>query len=265
LSAGPATSTPLTELGRLDGCSALVIGGGGDLGAVIADTLVELGAKVGLSGRRIERCEAVADQIEARRGVRPACRGADATDPDDLCDLIAWFRTEVGPVDRLVFNAGAFAAGEVWELGRERWRNTFALNVEAPFFAVQECFADLRGRRGVVLFVSSVGGLTSFRREVAKLVPYTTSKAALIHLTRDLAAQLADFEIRVNSIAPGSIDAGMTATLNQDQRGALQAAVPLGRLGDPGDLRGSIAFATTDLSAYMTGQTIVVDGGLTLA
>jgi gluconate 5-dehydrogenase len=263
LSAAPAP-TPLAALGRLDGRNALVIGGGGDLGAVIADTLVELGAAVGLSGRRIERCEVVAAEVEARRGTRPACFGADATDPDGLRELVAWFRAAVGPVDLLVFNAGAFAAGEVWELGRERWRGTFALNVEAPFFAVQECFEDLRARRGVVLFVSSVGGLTSFRREVAKLVPYTTSKAALIHLTRDLAAQLADFGIRVNSLAPGSIDAGMTATLKPAQREALESKVPLGRLGDPADLRGALVFATTDLSAYVTGQTLVVDGGLTL-
>jgi gluconate 5-dehydrogenase len=259
-----AAPPSIAELSRLDGCRALVIGGAGDLGMEIVDTLAELGAEVGLAGRRIERCEAVAEEIARRRGVRPACFATDATDPESLRDLIAAFRQTVGPVERLVFNAGAFAAGEVWELSRDRWRQTFSLNVEAPFFAVQECFEDLRASRGAVVFISSVGGMTSFRRSVAKLVPYTTSKAALNHLARDLAAQLADFGIRVNAIAPGSIDAGMTTTLPAASRDELEASVPLGRLGRPDDLRGAIAIAVSDLSAYVTGQVLVVDGGLTL-
>jgi gluconate 5-dehydrogenase len=174
------------------------------------------------------------------------------------------FGDRIGPVDILVFNAGAYAAGEVWEIPADRWRKVFAVNVDAPFFAVQDAFEDLRDRRGSVILVASVGGLLSFSRRVSKVVPYTTSKAALIHLTRDLAAQLADFGIRVNALAPGSIDSGLTDTLSDEQRAAMVDRIPLGRLGLPADLGGALAFLASDLSAYVTGQTLVVDGGMTL-
>lgn len=249
---------------RLDGRNALVVGGSGDIGRTIAHTLATLGARVGLAARDRERCEAIAAELRADHGIEAASFAADATSKEGIEALLAEFRAAVGPVDVLIFNAGAYAAGEVWQIPADRWRQVFALNVDGPFFAVQESFEDLRERRGNVLFVSSVGGLRSFARSESKIVPYTTSKAALIHLTRDLAAQLGDFGIRVNSLAPGQIDAGLTATLSDDQRAAMLERIPLGRLGHPDDLAGAIAYLCTDISAYVTGQTLVVDGGLTL-
>lgn len=249
---------------RLDGRNALVVGGSGEIGRTIAHTLGSLGATVGLAARGRDRCEAIAAELEADHGATAAAFTADASGKEGIDELLSAFRQRLGPLDVLVFNAGAYAAGEVWEIPAERWRKVFALNLDGPFFAVQSGFEDLRERRGNVLFVSSVGGLLSFRRSVSKVVPYTTSKAALIHLTRDLAAQLGDFGIRVNSVAPGQIDSGLTATLSPAQREATRSAVPLGRLGAADDLAGAIAYLASDLSAYVTGQTLVVDGGLTL-
>jgi gluconate 5-dehydrogenase len=254
----------LGELMRLDGRNGLVIGGSGEIGATIAHTLASLGANVGLAARHVDRCAALADELESEHRVRTAAIRTDAGTHDGITVAIDAFRTAIGPVDLLVFNAGTFAAGEVWEIAPERWRKVFALNVDGPFFAVQASFEDLRDRGGNVIIVSSVGGLQSFPRNVSKVVPYTTSKAAAMHLTRDLAAQLGEFGIRVNSLAPGQIDSGLTATLSDEQKRLMADKVPLGRLGAAGDLAGAIAFLASDLSAYVTGQTLVVDGGLTL-
>lgn len=254
----------LTKMMRLDGRNALIVGGSGDIGRALAHTVAALGACVGLAARNRDRCETIAAELRSDHGAEAAAFAADATSKEGIEALFGEFRATLGPLDLLIFNAGAYAAGEVWQIPADCWRRVFALNVDGPFFAVQEGFEDLRDRGGNVVLVSSVGGLRSFSRSESKIVPYTTSKAALIHLTRDLAAQLGDFGIRVNSLAPGQIDAGLTATLSDEQRAAMLTRIPLGRLGDPGDLAGAIAYLCTDISAYVTGQTLVVDGGLTL-
>jgi gluconate 5-dehydrogenase len=254
----------LADAMRLDGRNALVVGGSGDIGRTIAHTLGSLGANVGLAARNRDRCEAIAVELREAYGNGVEAFAADASTPEGIATLTAEFRGAVGPLDLLVFNAGGYAWGEVWEIPPERWRNVFALNVDGPFFAVQSSFPDLRERRGNVIIVSSVGALLSFQRSVSKVVPYTTSKAAVVHLTRDLAVQLGDFGIRVNSLAPGQIDSGLTTTLSEDRKRQMIDRTPLGRLGDPDDLAGALAFLASDLSSFVTGQTLVVDGGLTL-
>jgi gluconate 5-dehydrogenase len=264
LSDAIAAAPPLETLMRLDGRNGLVIGGSGEIGITISHTLASLGANVGLAARNLDRCASLADALAVEHGVRTAATRADVGTSDGVAAAVDAFRTALGPVDVLVYNAGAYAAGEVWEIPPERWRKVFALNVDGPFFAVQQAFDDLRDRGGNVIIISSVGGLLSFPRSVSKVVPYTTSKAAVIHLTRDLAAQLGDFGIRVNSLAPGQIDSGLTATLSGEQKRAMVERIPLGRLGTPADLAGAVAFLASDLSAYVTGQTLIVDGGLAL-
>jgi gluconate 5-dehydrogenase len=255
---------PLDSLLRLDGRNALVLGGRGEIGRAIAHTLGSLGAAVAVAGRNIEACASIATEVAEAYGQRTVALRVDAGEVDQIGSLVEDFNNDLGAIDLLVVNAGAFAGGEVWEIAPEQWRRAFAINVDAPFYAVQQAFSDLRERRGNVIIVSSVGGMISYRRSLAKVVPYTTSKAATIHLTRDLAAQLGDFGIRVNGIAPGQIDSGMTATLSEDQKRAVAERIPLGRLGAPSDLVGAVAFLASDLSAYVTGHTLVVDGGLTL-
>jgi gluconate 5-dehydrogenase len=258
------TPLPLDKLMRLDGRNALVVGGSGEIGSTIAHTLASLGATVGLAARKRDPCAAIAAELEADYGRSAAAIEADASSAAGVAALVGAFNSQVGPLDILVFNAAAYASGEVWEIPPERWRRVFAVNLDGPFFAVQSGFEGLRERRGSVIIVSSVGGVRSFRRATATIVPYTTSKAAVMHLTRDLAAQLGDFGIRVNSLAPGQIDSGMTETLSSEQRQEMLERIPLGRLGDPGDLAGATAFLASDLSLYVTGQTLFVDGGLTL-
>jgi gluconate 5-dehydrogenase len=260
----PVTREWLESQLRLDGRNALLLGGRGEIGRAIADTLASQGCALGLAGRDLEAVTAIAAEIEVEHGPKARGMRVDVRDPAAIDEVVEEFRREVGPIDLLVVNSGAFAAGEVWKVPPEQWRKTFAVNVDAPFFAVQKAFPDLRERQGSVILITSIGGLISYRRSLSKVVPYTTSKAAAIHLTRNLAAQLGDFGIRVNSIAPGQIDSGLTATLSADQKKQIEEGIPLGRLGRPSDLAGAVAFLASDLSSYVSGHTLVVDGGLTL-
>jgi gluconate 5-dehydrogenase len=113
----------------------------------------------------------------------------------------------------------------------------------------------------MLINIASTGGMTSFMPGMAQIVPYTTSKAALIHLTADLAAQWAAQGVRVNAIAPGSFESGLLLSVDAARRDALCSRIPAGRLGMPIDLAGAVAFLASDASGYVTGQTLVVDGG----
>jgi gluconate 5-dehydrogenase len=254
----------LTDAMSLRGRNALLLGGSGGIGRSIARTLASLGANVALAARNVERCERIGAEIESDYGVLSVAIAADVSSREGVFEAVDRAKETLGAISVLVFNAGTYAAGEVWEIDPDRWRKVFAVNVDGALFAVQRSFEDLREHSGVVIFVGSVGGMMSFRRSSSKIVPYTTSKAALLHLTRDLAAQLADFNIRVNAIAPGSIDSGLTETLSEAQRAEMEERIPLGRLGEPDDIAGTVAFLATDLSRFMTGQALVLDGGMTL-
>jgi gluconate 5-dehydrogenase len=118
---------------------------------------------------------------------------------------------------------------------------------------------------GAIVNIASVGAYLSYRPEDGQVVPYTTSKAAIVHLTSDLAAQWADHGIRVNAIAPGSIETGMTETLTDEIRNHLLNAILLRRFGRPGEICGALALLASPAGSFMTGQTILVDGGQSLA
>jgi gluconate 5-dehydrogenase len=250
----------------LSGHVAIVTGGHGMLGEAIADTLAQLGAAVCVSARKLDACEAVAGQIEDAYGGRAIAVAADISNEEDVQRLVATATGKLGPVDVVVNSAATFWAAAPEDVPLEKgWRRVFDVNLTGTFLVCQTAGRLMLSRgRGSIINVSSTGGLMSFLPEVGSTLSYTTSKAAVISLTRDLAAQWADRGVRVNAIAPGSIDAGMTHTIPQEQQDRMVSQIPMRRQGRPDELQGAIAYLASDASSYVTGAVLIVDGGQTI-
>lgn len=251
-----------TQLFSLRGRVALVLGGHGEIASAIAGTLADLGADVVLAARKRALCETLAHGLAQDFGVRALALGCDIGDETQVHTTVNTAIAQFGRLDVLVNNAGTSWSGAAQDIPRSAWDKVMQVNLTGAFLASQAAARHMLERgSGVIIHIASTGGMTSFMPGMAQIVPYTTSKAALIHLTADLAAQWAAQGVRVNAIAPGSFESGMLLTVDEARRDALCSRIPAGRLGAPQDIAGAIAFLASDASAYVTGQTLVVDGG----
>jgi 3-oxoacyl-[acyl-carrier protein] reductase len=238
----------------LSGRVALVTGGSRGIGAATALRVAEAGADVAVGcGQHCEAAEEIAGKITGL-GRRAVVVSGDMADPDVPRRIIAETAERLGPVDILVANAGTGTRADLDDVDAAAWDHVMAVNLRAPFLLAQAAVPGMRERRfGRIVFLSSVaaflGGILSPQ--------YTASKAGLIGLAHSLAASLAPHGITVNAIAPGLIATDM---LTGDPRlDALERSVPVGRLGQPAEVADLIVAVARN--AYMTGQTISVDGG----
>lgn len=255
----------LDRLCRLDGRVALVLGGHGELARAMAAALADRGAKVALAARKVAQCEVLAGEIGERFGTATMALGCDVSDETQVREAVASVVGRFGRLDILVNNAGASWSGAPEDIPLSGWNKVVGVNLTGAFVAAREAGRVMLAQgSGSIVNVASTGGLSSFTPDRAQIVPYTTSKAALIHLTRDLAAQWAARGVRVNAIAPGQMESGMTLTVPEHMVDAMRADVPMGRLGRPVELAAAVAFLVSDGASYLTGQTLVIDGGLTL-
>jgi len=254
-----------TDMFSLSGRAALVFGGHGELARAIGAALADRGANLVLAARKEAPCAALARELADEFGVGTMALGCDVSDEAQVAATVARTLERFGRLDVMVDNAGASWAGAAETIPLPRWRKVMDVNLTGAFIAAREAGkVMLAAGRGSIILVSSTGGLTSFTPEFAEIVPYTTSKAAMIHLARDLAAQWAARGVRVNALAPGQMESGLTLTLPGDSVEAMRRRIPMQRLGAPAELAGAVAFLASDASSYVTGQTLVVDGGLTL-
>lgn len=247
---------------RLDGRRALITGGRGALAEAMAATLADLGCAVALASRRQEECAAVAAAIGARFGVSAIGLGCDISDESSVEQTVAATVERLGGLDILVNNAGASWWGLPQDIPLKGWQKVMDVNVTGTFLACRHAARHMIAQGGgAIVNIASVGAYLSYRPDAGQVVPYTTSKAAIVHLTRDLAAQWAGHGIRVNAIAPGSIETGMTETLDAATQEKLIGNILLGRLGRPEELSGALALLVSDAGSFITGQTYLVDGG----
>jgi gluconate 5-dehydrogenase len=255
----------LRELFDLSGRIALVTGSTRGIGRWIAEGLAEAGADVVVSARKPADCEAVASEIAQRTGRRALPCPCDVRDPEAIDALVARTTRELGPLDVLVNNAGIVWAANTFDYPLEGWDKVFGVNVRGLFYLSQQVARQLRdrGAPGSLINVSSINAWLGAREEHQPIVAYNASKGAVEGLTRDLATKLAPFGIRVNSLAPGSFDTDMVPAIKQDPDvfAGYLTTIPLGRLGGADDVKGAAVFLASDASRYMTGQTLVVDGG----
>jgi gluconate 5-dehydrogenase len=249
------------ELFDLTGRTAIVTGGGSGIGRHMAQALGEAGANVVLCARKLERCEQAAAEI-AGLGVRTLALRCDVREPDDVHEVVERTRDELGRIDILVNNAGTAWGAPPEETPLHGWQKVIDVNLTGVFLFAQAAgramIAD--GRGGKIVNIASVAGLGGAPAEVMNAIPYNASKGGVIAFTRDLACKWARHGINVNSIAPGWFPSEMSR-LVLEQNPELVDRIPLRRFGGTDDLKGAILFLSSPASDYVTGHTLVVDGG----
>lgn len=257
-------SSPL-DLFRLDGQVAIVTGGGRGLGRYIAEALAGAKAAVVVCSRRIEACEEVARAVEAEGG-RALALACDVTRAEDVERVVDAAVNAFGGIDILVNNSGATWGAPPEEMPVDRFRAVQEVNVTGTFLCARAVGRVMiaQGRGGRIINVASIAGLMGSHPDLLQVAGYAASKGAVLALTRELAASWARHGITVNALAPGWFPTRMSRPI-LDQRGEeMLAHIPLGRFGAPDDIKGIALFLASAASAYMTGQTVVIDGGATI-
>ncbi|HEU4648056.1 MAG TPA: 3-oxoacyl-[acyl-carrier-protein] reductase [Gemmatimonadales bacterium] len=242
---------------NLTGKVALVTGATRGIGRAIAQTLYAAGAKVAITGRDPERAAAAAAEL-GERSIGVAC---EMTDAAQIEAAIASTEQRLGPVDILVNNAGLTRDQILLRMSESDWDTVLDANLKGAFLAIKAVTKGMMKRRaGRIVNITSVVGLTGNKGQAN----YAASKAGLIGLTKSVAKEYASRNILVNCVAPGFIETDMTDALPGDAKTALLHQIALGRLGKPEDVAGAVLFLASDLAAYMTGQVLVVDGGMVM-
>ncbi len=247
------------QLFDLTGRVALVTGASSGLGVRFAEVLAANGARVVLAARRKERLSDIKARIEKAGGKAIAVE-ADVLDRDAMRRAFDEAEAAFGTVTLLVNNAGVAMAGRAIDLPEQEWRRVLDTNLDAVFFWSQEAARRMLAAKaqGAIVNIASIAGFGVSRGVIA----YNVSKAAVVQLTRALAAELTSKGVRVNAIAPGWFITEMSKDYLESERGsAMVRDIPAGRFGRDGDLDGALLLLASDAGRFMAGATVVVDGG----
>ena len=241
----------------LSGKTAFVTGSTRGIGLAIANTLYAAGAKVAVVGRDAAR----AREVAAAMGSRAFGVACDVAQEDQVLSAVAAAEAALGAVDVLVNNAGLTRDNILLRLNEQDWDAVLDANLKGAFHTTRAVIKGMMKRRaGRIINMSSIVGLTGNKGQAN----YAASKAGLIGFTKSVAKEYASRNILVNCIAPGFIDTDMTASLPDAARATLLEQIALGRLGRPEDVAGAVLFLASDLAGYITGQVLVVDGGMVI-
>jgi NAD(P)-dependent dehydrogenase (short-subunit alcohol dehydrogenase family) len=250
------------DLFDLTGQSAIVTGGATGLGRQMAGALADLGANVTVCGRNGDRCAEAAAELTRAHGV--ACHGTacNVSSPDDVARLVEEAQAAFGRIDILVNNAGTAWGAAPEETPLHGWQKVIDTNVTGLFLCTQAVGRVMISHGGgKIVNIASITGLRGTRPEVLDAIAYSSSKGAVIAFTRDLAWKWARHGITVNAIAPGWFATGLSQPVLDRAGDALLDTIPMRRLGSDTDLAGAVAFLASPASDYVTGHTLVVDGG----
>lgn len=244
---------------RLQDRTAIVTGAARGIGRAIAEAYLREGAKVVLAD--INADQGAATAVEVSRGGEATFIGCDVGDRAQVEALIAGTVEMYGGVDILVNNAGIIHSDELLDLSEDDFDRVLRVNLKAPFLVGQAAARQMvaQGRGGAIVNMSSVNAILTIRNQI----PYNVSKGGVMQLTRVMSLSLAEHNIRVNAIGPGTIDTDMAKVVMQDEaaRRTIMSRTPLGRLGTVEEIASVAVFLASDESSYITGQTIYVDGG----
>jgi 3-oxoacyl-[acyl-carrier protein] reductase len=240
----------------MQGRVALVTGSTRGIGRAIAETLIGCGARVAVVGRDRTKAGEASASIGGAGGF-----SCDMSDPASVEALVAEVETTVGGIDILVNNAGMTRDNLMMRLKNEDWDAVLNANLRGAFVAVRSVSRGMIKRRwGRIINIASVVGLVGNKGQSN----YAASKAGLIGFTKSVAKELASRNVLANVVAPGFVETDMTAAMTAEARETLSRQIPLERLGTPFDIAGTVAFLASDAASYITGQVIVVDGGMVM-
>ncbi|MEZ5829740.1 MAG: 3-oxoacyl-[acyl-carrier-protein] reductase [Dongiaceae bacterium] len=241
----------------LSGKSALVTGASGGIGGAIARALHAQGATVGLSGTRVEPLEALKAELGERAHVLPC----DLGDPAAIEALLKSADTALGGIDILVNNAGLTRDNLALRMKDEEWQKVIDVNLTAGFRLARGAMRGMMKKRwGRIIGITSVVGVTGNPGQAN----YAAAKAGMIGMSKSLAQEVASRGITVNCVAPGFIETQMTDALNEEQKARIMATIPAGRLGQSGEIAAAVVYLASPEAAYVTGQTIHVNGGMAM-
>ncbi|TVR98447.1 MAG: 3-oxoacyl-[acyl-carrier-protein] reductase [Rhodospirillales bacterium] len=241
----------------LAGKAALVTGASGGIGSAIAVALAGQGASVVLSGTRTAELEALAGRIGGQARVVPA----DLSDPEGPAALVKAAEAASGRIDILVHNAGITQDGLVMRMSDADWQRVIDINLTAGFRLIRASLRSMmKARYGRIIGITSIVGVTGNPGQVN----YAASKAGMIGMIKSVAREVANRGITANCIAPGFIETDMVRALGENRQSELVAAIPVGRIGTPQDIAACAVYLASDEAAYVTGQTVHVNGGMAM-
>jgi len=244
---------------NLENKVAIVTGAKQGIGKGIALMLAKAGAKVVVADLNMTDCQTVVDEIKKTKGQALAVQ-CDVSQKKDVEAMISQTVKEFGALDILVNNAGIYPFVPFDKMTEADWDKVIDVNLKGTFLCSQEA-AKVMNQGGRIIDISSIASVVGF----AGLVHYCASKGGVNAMIRAMALELAAKKITVNAVAPGAIQtSGASGGMNDDVIKQTIAAIPLARMGQPADIAGAVLYLASDLSNYVTGQTIVVDGGWTL-
>jgi sorbose reductase len=249
------------DLFDLHGKRALVTGASSGIGTKVAEAYLQAGAQVAIAARHSEALENVAAELaSAGSRVLPVC--CDVTQPDQVSRMLDQITAELGGVDIAVCNAGIITVNPVLDMSVEEFQSIQNTNVTGVFLTAQAAARQMvrQGHGGVIITTASMSGhIINVPQQVGH---YCASKAAVIHLTKAMAVELAPHQIRVNSVSPGYIRTELVEPLTE-YHAQWEPKIPLGRMGRPEELTGLYLYLASEASSYMTGSDLVIDGGYT--
>jgi NAD(P)-dependent dehydrogenase (short-subunit alcohol dehydrogenase family) len=247
----------------LNGKTAVITGGSVGLGAQMATALAEAGANAVIAARKVDRCIAMCSKLE-KLGIQALAVACDVSKAEDCQNLVDVTIKEFGALDILVNNAGISWIADSLNFPMDKWQRVMNLNVTGTFqLSVMAAKIMKQQGGGKIVNIASIGGLGGDIPENVDSVAYTTSKGAMLTMTKDLAVKWARYGINVNAICPGWFPTGMNAQHLEALADRLIPRIPLGRYGGSEDLKGLIVFLSSAASNYITGQYVIIDGGQT--
>jgi len=243
----------------LAGKVSVVTGGSRGIGQAIAQALAVAGAQVAIIGRDGPKAQAAAHALT--NGAAARGYGCDVGDAAQVETTIAAVERDFGRIDVVVNNAGTTRDNLLFRIGEDDWDTVIDTNLKGAFLVTKHAARGMIKRRwGRIVNITSIVGIYGNKGQSN----YTASKAGLIGFTKSISKELASRNVLVNAVAPGFIDTELTRAITGDAREALLAAIPLGRLGQGSDVAAAVLFLVSDFASYITGQVLVVDGGMVL-